>query len=132
MMISDSVADMLTRIRNAGKAKFKSVDIPCSKLKIEIAKVLLAQGYIRNFKTIEDGKQGVLRLHLRYDDANRHSMYYIERISKPSRRVYIKGKELKPVYNGTGIAILSTSRGIMTDQEARKKNIGGELLCAIW
>lgn len=132
MTISDPIADMLTRMRNAGKAKFNSVDIPGSNMKIELAKVLKEEGYIKNYKFIKDGKQGVLRVYLRYDADQHSAMYRIERVSKPSRRVYKKSKDILPVLNGTGIAILSTSKGIMTDKQARKLNVGGEMLCRIW
>lgn len=130
--MSDSIADMLTRIRNAGKAKHNSVDIPGSKLKTEIAKVLKESGYIRNYKFISDGKQGVLRVYLKYTAAQRHTIINIERISKPSRRTYLDAKSVKPIYNGLGVAIMSTSKGVMTDKAAREQNIGGEILCTVW
>ena len=116
--MSDPIADMLTRIRNAGNAKHNSVDIPGSKIKTEIAKVLKESGYIRNYKFINDGKQGILRVHLKYTGAQKHTIINIERISKPSRRL--------------GIAVMSTSQGVMTDKAAREKNIGGEVLCTLW
>jgi len=130
--MSDPIADMLTRIRNAGKAKQKSVDIPGSKIKVEIAKVLKESGYIRNYKFINDGKQGVLRVYLKYTGGQQHTIIKIERISKPSRRTYLNARSVKPVYNGMGIAIMSTSQGVMTDKAAREKNIGGEVLCNVW
>jgi len=132
MAMSDPVADMLTRIRNAGKAKFNSVDIPGSTLKVEVAKVMRDEGYIRNFKFVKDDKQGTLRVYLKYDKQQKHVIWNIDRVSKPSRRVYLKSKDVKPVYNGLGIAILSTSKGIMSDKNARKENVGGEVLCNIW
>ena len=132
MAMSDPVADMLTRIRNAGKAKFNSVDIPGSNLKIELAKVLKDEGYIRNYKFLKDSKQGMLRVYLKYDQGQTSAIYSLKRVSKPSRRVYVKSKEVKTVFNGLGIAILSTSHGIMTDKQARKENVGGEVLCTIW
>jgi len=132
MAMSDPIADMLTRIRNAGKAKFNSVDIPGSKLKIELAKVLKDEGYIRNYKFLKDSKQGTLRVYLKYDQVQTPAIFSLKRVSKPSRRVYVKGREVKPVFNGLGIAILSTSHGIMTDKRARKKNVGGEVLCTVW
>ncbi|WP_027357743.1 30S ribosomal protein S8 [Desulforegula conservatrix] len=132
MAMTDPIADMLTRIRNAGKAKLKSVDVPGSKLKIEIAKVMQEQGYIKNYKIIEDDKQGILRLYLKYDEKQTHAVYGLERVSKPSRRMYSKSQDIKPVLNGLGIAILSTSKGIMTDKQARTQNVGGEVLCKIW
>ena len=132
MAISDPIADMLTRIRNAGKAKFNSVDIPGSKLKTELAKVLKGEGFIRNYKFIKDNKQGILRLYLKYGKEGSHNILKLERISKPSRRVYVKSKDIKLVYNGMGITILSTSKGIITDKRARKENVGGEILCNVW
>lgn len=132
MTISDPIADMLTRIRNAGRAKAKSVDIPSSNLKAELAKVMRNEGYIKNYKLIQDNKQGVLRVYLKYGTDAQSAIYHLERVSRPSRRVYVKGKDIKPFYNGTGIAILSTSKGIMTDQEARTENVGGEILCRVW
>jgi small subunit ribosomal protein S8 len=132
MALSDPIADMLTRIRNAGKAKFNSVDIPGSKLKMEMAKVLKEEGYIRNYKFIKDNKQGILRVYLRYGDDNAHAIYNLTRISKPSRRVYLQARDVKPIYNGLGVAVLSTSKGLMSDRRARKENIGGELLCTVW
>lgn len=132
MSMSDPIADMLTRIRNAAKAKHNSVDIPGSKLKTEIAKVLKNQGFIRNFKFVKDNKQGVLRVYLKYDGVRSSAIIGLKRISKPSRRVYVGSNEVKPVLNGMGISILSTSRGIMADTEARKANVGGEILCNVW
>jgi small subunit ribosomal protein S8 len=132
MAMSDPIADMLTRVRNAGKAKFNSVDIPGSKIKFELAKLLKDEGYIHNYKFIKDNKQGVLRVYLKYNDKQEHSILRIDRVSKPSKRVYMKGKNIKPVYNGLGIAVLSTSKGIMTDKHAREKNIGGEIICNVW
>ncbi len=132
MAMSDPIADMLTRVRNAGKAKFNSVDIPGSKLKFELAKVLKEEGYIRNYKFIKDSKQGVLRIYLKYNDNQEHTILRLDRVSKPSKRVYKKGKDIQPVYNGLGVAIVSTSRGIMTDKRARKENVGGEVICNVW
>ncbi|OQX27899.1 MAG: 30S ribosomal protein S8 [Desulfobacteraceae bacterium IS3] len=132
MAISDPIADMLTRIRNAGKAKFNSVDIPGSKLKIDLARVLKNEGYIRNYKAVRDGKQGILRVYLKYAKGTGHAIYNLERVSKPSRRVYTRSKDIKPVFNGTGIAVISTSKGVLTDKEAKKENVGGEILCKIW
>ena len=132
MAISDPIADMLTRVRNAAKAKFNSVDVPGSTLKIELAKILKTEGYIRNYKFLKDGKQGILRIYLKYGAAQSNVIYKIKRISKPSRRVYVKCKEIKPVYNGLGIAILSTSKGVMSDKKARQEKVGGEILCHVW
>ena len=132
MAITDPIADMLTRVRNAGKAKLNSVDIPGSKLKTELAKVMKSEGYIRNYKFIKDGKQGILRIYLKYGDNQSHVILEINRVSKPSRRVYVSANDIKPIYNGLGVAILSTSKGILTDRQARKDNIGGEILCTIF
>ena len=132
MAITDPIADMLVRMRNAGKAKMSSVDIPGSKMKTEIAKVMKSEGYIRNYKFIKDGKQGILRVYLKYGDDQSHIILEMERVSKPSRKIYVRADEIKPVYNGLGTAILSTSKGIMTDKQARKDNVGGELLCTMF
>ena len=132
MAVSDPIADMLTRIRNGAKARFNSVDVPGSKLKTEIAKILKDEGFIKNFKFLKDGKQGILRVYLKYGPGQSEVIYGLKRISKPGRRVYVKSDEIKPVYNGMGISILSTSRGIMTDKKAQKENVGGEILCNVW
>lgn len=132
MTLSDPIADMLNRVRNAGKAKFNSLDIPGSKIKTEIAKVLKREGYIRNYKFIKDNKQGILRIYLKYDRSQKSAIYFLKRVSKPSRRVYVKSEDVQPIFNGTGISIISTSRGIMTDKEARASKVGGEILCNIW
>ena len=132
MSCSDPIADMLTRIRNGAKAKFSSVDIPGSTLKVELAKILKNEGFIRNYKFLKDGKQGILRVYLKYGPEQSSVVYQLKRISKPSRRVYVKSKDIKPVYNGLGIAILSTSKGVMSDRTARREKVGGEVLCHIW
>ena len=132
MPMSDPIADMLTRIRNAGKAKFNSVDMPGSKLKTELAKVLRAEGFIRNYKFIKDDKQGILRIYLKYGPGQSNTIIGLERVSKPSRRVYVKSNDIKPVLNGMGVSILSTPKGIMADKRARKENVGGEILCKVW
>ena len=132
MAISDPIADMLTRIRNGVKAKFGSVDIPASKLKIELAKILKNEGFIRNYKLIKDDKQGILRIFLKYGQGQSKVILGIERVSKPSRRVYVKRKDVRPILNGMGISILSTSKGIMTDRNAIKESVGGEVLCNVW
>ena len=132
MSMSDPIADTLTRIRNAWKAKFNSVDIPGSKLKTELAKVLRSAGFIRNYKFLKDDKQGLLRVYFKYGPGQSNAIIGLERVSKPSRRVYVKSKDIKTVLNGMGIAILSTSKGIMTDKRARKENVGGEILCNVW
>ena len=132
MATSDPIADMLTRIRNAAKAKFNSVDIPGSKLKIELAKILKNEGFVRNYKFLKDGKQGILRVYLKYSPDRGSVIYGLKRVSKPSCRVYVGSQDIKSVYNGMGISILSTSKGVMSDKQARKEGVGGELLCNIW
>jgi small subunit ribosomal protein S8 len=132
MTISDPIADMLTRIRNAAKAKFNSIDLPGSKMKTELAKVLMEEGFIRNFKFIQDSKQGILRVYLKYGDNQDSAIVGLKRVSKPSRRVYVKAEDIKPVLNGLGISILSTSKGIKTDKIAKKDHVGGEIICNIW
>lgn len=132
MALTDPIADMLTRVRNAGKAKFNSVDIPGSKMKIELARVMKEEGYIRNYKFIKDGKQGILRVYLKYADDQSHVIQELNRVSKPSRRVYVGADQVRPVYNGLGTAVLSTSKGIITDRQARKEHVGGEVICNIF
>jgi len=132
MAMSDPIADMLTRIRNAGKARHKSVDIPGSRMRIEIARVLRNEGFIRNYKFLKDNKQGLLRIYLKYTPDQANVILGLERVSRPSRRVYVKGKDITPVLNGMGLRIISTSKGLMTDKKARQANVGGEVLCNIW
>ena len=132
MTMTDPIADMLTRIRNAQRASHESVDIPSSRMKVNIAKVLKSEGYIKNFRVMPDGKQGILRIFLKYDDQGRPVIEGLRRISKPSRRVYAGYDEIPKVLNGYGISIVSTSKGIMTDKKARKMRVGGEILCAVW
>ncbi len=132
MAITDPIADMFTRIRNAGTAKHVNVDIPNSKVKTALAKVLLDEGYIKSFKVIQDSKQGILRISLKYGADGRNAIYGLNRVSKPSRRFYVKSRDIQPVLNGMGVSIISTSKGIMTDKKARDNNLGGEILCNIW
>jgi small subunit ribosomal protein S8 len=132
MAMTDPIADFLTRIRNASMARFEKVDIPSSKMKLSIAKMLKEEGYIKNYKLIKDKKQGTLRLYLRYDAENEPVIGGLQRVSKPSCRVYVSHDKIPLVFKGFGTAILSTSKGILTDREARKKKIGGELLCNVW
>jgi small subunit ribosomal protein S8 len=132
MSMTDPIADMLTRIRNAGLAKHQKVDLPSSNLKVAIASVLKDLGYIKNFKTVSDEKQGVLRLYLKFDDENVHVIHEIKRVSTPGRRVYVSKDEIPSVKNGLGCAILSTSKGVLADAAAREAQVGGELLCTIW
>jgi len=130
--ITDPIADLLTRIRNAGHAKLESVDVPNSKLKTGIVSILKDKGYIRDYKVIEDDKQGILRVYLKFMDGRKHVIFGIERVSKPSRRIYSNASEIPRVRNGLGIAILSTSKGLLGDKEARNQNVGGEILCNVW
>lgn len=128
---SDPIADMLTRLRNAIKAEHLKVDVPSSKIKVAIAKILKDEGFIKNFKMIEDNKQKVLRIYLKYTEENQPAILELTRISKPGRRVYTKAEELKPVYNNIGIWILSTPKGVLTNKAAKKLNVGGEVICEI-
>lgn len=130
--MTDPIADMLTRIRNACKAKHKHVNVPSSKLKKEIARILHGNRYVANFVEVEDRKQNLLRIYLKYDKQNRSLISGIERISKPGLRIYVKEEDLRLFSKKLGITILSTSRGILTDQEARKVKIGGEAICRVW
>jgi small subunit ribosomal protein S8 len=132
MSVSDPIADLLTCIRNACKAKHKKVDVPTSKTKAEVVRVLLREKYINNFKSIDDKKRGLLRIYLKYDQKERPVIQGIERVSKPGRRVYIRRHEVPKVQGGLGTALISTPSGIMTDQEARDEGLGGEYLCRIW
>ena len=132
MQITDAIADMLTRIRNAYMAKHESVSVPASNMKKAIAQILVDEGYIKGFKVIEDGKQGVIEIALKYGSDKTPAVKGLRRVSKPGLRIYSNCGDLPRVFNGLGIAILSTSKGIMTDKEARKANVGGEVLAFIW
>lgn len=132
MVMTDPIADMLTRIRNANNAKHESVDVPASNIKKSLAEILLGEGYIKGFDFIEDGKQGILRIELKYGENKTKVITGIKRISKPGLRVYANTEEIPRVLGGLGIAILSTSKGIITDKEARKNNVGGEVICYVW
>jgi len=132
MQITDAIADMLTRIRNASSAKHESVDIPASNLKRSIAKILLEEGYVRNIEEVSDDKQGVIRVVLKYSANKKNVITGVKRISKPGLRVYAGKDELPKVLGGLGIAILSTSKGIMTDKKARVEGVGGEVLAFVW
>ena len=131
-MMTDPIADMLTRIRNASNAKHDSVDVPASNIKKELAQILLNEGFIKGFDVIDDAKQGIIRVDLKYGKQNEKVISGIKRISKPGLRVYVKSDEIPRVLGGLGIVILSTSKGIMTDKVARKENIGGEVICYVW
>ncbi|GFO70621.1 30S ribosomal protein S8 [Geomonas limicola] len=132
MCMTDPIADMLTRIRNAGMAKHQKVDIPSSNLKVSLATVLRNEGFIKNFKVIADNKQGILRVYLKFIDEKDPVINEIKRVSKPGGRVYVNSDKIKQVKNGLGVAILSTSKGLVTDKTARELNIGGEVLCTVW
>ena len=131
MQISDVIADMLTRIRNANSAKHETVDIPASNMKKSIADILVGEGYVKGYQVIEDGKQGVIRITLKYIGKQK-VIQGIRRVSKPGLRVYSSCEDMPKVMNGLGIAIVSTSRGIMTDKNARKEHVGGEVLAFVW
>lgn len=132
MQMSDVIADMLTRIRNANDAKHATVDIPASNMKKAIAEILVNEGYVKSFETIEDGKQGVIRITLKYQGNKQKVLRGIRRVSKPGLRIYASCDEMPRVMNGLGIAIVSTSKGIMTDKQARRENVGGEVLAFVW
>ena len=132
MQITDPVADMLTRIRNANTAKHESVDVPASNLKKAIAKILLDEGYIKSYEVVEDGTQGVIRIQLKYLAGKEKVISGLRRVSKPGLRVYVGADELPQVLRGLGIAIVSTSKGVMTDKAARAAHVGGEVLAFIW
>ncbi|GAA3719821.1 MULTISPECIES: 30S ribosomal protein S8 [Salinicoccus] len=132
MTLSDPIADMLTRIRNANMVRHDSLEIPASNIKKEIAEILKTEGFVKNVEYIEDDKQGVIRVFLKYGSKNEKVITGLKRISKPGLRVYARREELPKVLNGLGIALISTSEGVLTDKEARKRNIGGEVLAYVW
>ncbi len=132
MQITDPIADMLTRIRNANNAKHDTVDVPASNMKKSIAQILLDEGYIKNFQLIDDGTQGVIRIALKYNAGKEKVISGLKRVSKPGLRVYAGADELPKVLRGLGIAIVSTSKGVMTDKKARQAHVGGEVLAFIW
>ena len=132
MQITDPIADMLTRIRNAGTAKHETVDVPASKMKKAIAQILLDEGYIKSFQLIDDGTQGIIRITLKYLANKERAIQGLKRVSKPGLRIYAGADELPQVLKGLGIAIISTSKGIMTDKQARKLHVGGEVLAFVW
>jgi len=129
--ISDPIADMLTRMRNALKAEHLKVDIPSSKMKVSISKILKDEGFIKNFKVIDDKKQKILRIYLKYDKNQESVIMSLLRVSKPGRRIYTPASEIKPVLNNIGIRIISTSKGVITNKAAQKLNVGGEIICEI-
>ena len=132
MVMTDPLADMLTRIRNANKARQEIVEVPSSNMKVNIAKILKDEGYIKNFRVLDDNKQGLLKLYLRYETNGAPVIQGIRKISRPGLRRYCRSDGVPKVLNGLGISILSTSKGVLTDTEARKENVGGEILCEVW
>jgi len=131
-MMSDPIADLLTRIRNASRAEHEKVDVPASKLKTKIAELLKEEGFIKNYRLIEDTKQGILRIYLKYGAGNEKMISGLVRVSRPGRRVYVGKDKIPSILGGMGVALLSTSRGVMTDRESRKQQIGGEVLAYVW
>lgn len=128
----DTIGDFLTRVRNAGDARHEKLDIPASNVRVGIAKILLDNGYIRSFKVVRDGKQGVMRVYLKYNEKGKPIITSIDRVSRPGRRVYIKSAEIPEIRNGFGISILSTNRGVVDGDTAKKDKLGGEWLCNVW
>ncbi|OGW53083.1 MAG: 30S ribosomal protein S8 [Nitrospirae bacterium RBG_19FT_COMBO_55_12] len=131
-MMTDPIADMLTRIRNASKTKLEKVDIPSSKLKVEIVKILKDEGFVKNVKLVKDRKQGMIRVYLKYSDDELPVIQGIKRISRPGRRTYVASDSIPRVMRGLGVAILSTPKGIQTGKQAKKDNVGGEVICHVW
>jgi small subunit ribosomal protein S8 len=132
MSMTDPLADMLTRIRNAGMVKFETVEMPLSKVKTGVAAILKKEGFINDYQVVDSDTQGVLRIEMKYDQNNERIITNLKRVSKPGRRIYVKHDQIPKVMSGLGIAIISTSKGIFTDKEARAMKIGGELLCEVW
>ena len=132
MSVSDPIADMLTKVRNAVRARHEKVDVPTSKLKLEIVKILKTEGYIKNFKKVAQDSSNVIRIFLKYDDENMPVIHDLQKVSTPGRRVYSGYKDLPRVYNGYGTVIVSTSAGVTTGKKAAEKMIGGELICTVW
>jgi small subunit ribosomal protein S8 len=132
MTMTDPISDLLTRIRNAHLAKHDRLDVPASKLKAELCRVLKDSGFVQDFRVIDGVPQGTLRVYLRYDEGGTPAIQHLHRVSKPGRRVYRKADDLRPVRNGLGVGIVSTSQGVLTDAEARQRRVGGEVLCEIW
>ena len=132
MSMTDPLADMLTRIRNAGMVKFETVEMPLSKVKTGVAAILKKEGFINDYQVLDTDTQGILRIEMKYDQNNERIITNLKRVSKPGRRVYVKHDQIPKVMSGLGIAIISTSKGIFTDKEARAMKIGGEILCEVW
>ena len=131
-MMSDPIADLLTRIRNASRAEHEKVDIPSSRLKVRVAEILKEEGFIRNYRVLEDNRQGTLRVYLKYGSANEQMISGLVRVSSPGRRVYVRHDRIPTILAGMGLTIVSTSRGVLTDREARKQKVGGEVLAYVW
>lgn len=131
-MVTDPIGDMLTRIRNGSLAEHEKVDIPASKLKLRIAELLKEEGFIKNFRLIEDRKQGILRVYLKYGPGQERVITGLRRVSKPGRRLYVAADKIPSVLGGMGVAVLSTPRGVLPDREARRQRVGGEVLCFVW
>jgi small subunit ribosomal protein S8 len=131
-MVTDPIGDMLTRIRNGSLAEHEKVDIPSSKLKVRIAELLKEEGFIKNFRLIEDRKQGILRVYLKYGPGQERVITGLRRVSKPGRRLYVAADKIPSVLGGMGVAVLSTPRGVLPDREARRQRVGGEVLCFVW
>lgn len=133
MGMTDPLADMLTRLRNANKAKHEKVDVPASNLKMQVVRILKDEGYVKNYKMIKDGKQGTLRIYLKYEgETKRQVLTGLRRISRPGLRRYVGADEIPQVLRGLGLSILSTSKGVLPDREARRLKVGGEILCSVW
>lgn len=132
MVMTDPIADMLTRIRNALQARHESVDVPASKLKAEILRIMKAEGFIKNYKVLGEGEKKTIKIILKYNKDGKPAIKGLKRVSKPGRRVYVGFEEIPPVISGYGCSVLSTSQGVLTDKEARAKRAGGEILCSIW
>jgi small subunit ribosomal protein S8 len=131
-MMTDPIADMLTRIRNANMAKLEKVDLPSSKLKLEITKILKEKGFIRGYKVLKDNKQGIIRISMKYFKGDKRVITGLKRISKPGRRVYVDSTRIPKVMGGVGLAILTTSKGVLSDEACRREGVGGEVLCHVW
>jgi small subunit ribosomal protein S8 len=132
MTMTDPIADLLTRIRNANQNSFSKLEVPSSRFKVEVVRVLKEEGYIKDYRVLKDQDRAVIKISLKYDDKGERTIKKIDRVSRPSRRVYVNSNDIPRVKNGMGVAIISTSRGVMTDRRARKEGVGGEVLCTIW
>jgi len=131
-MMTDTIADLLTRLRNANLIRSESVEIPASTMKLSILEILKEEGYIKGYKRMDDTRQGVIRIDMKYSPKGENVIHELHRVSRPSRRVYLKAKDIETACNGLGVTIVSTSQGLMTGREARRRNIGGEVICEVW